>query len=109
MKKILGFIGLGLVLVTIITHNVWSQAAFGGRGGLPQTFTSIQRGQVTTASDKTVTNVFSPAFTSMPICVMSPADNGSFALTVTTITTTQFIIESSAASRVWNYIVVGER
>jgi hypothetical protein len=100
----------GTLKFVVPTNGVISTAS-GGLGtntvaGMKSVL-GIQAGTVTTAGDATVTNTFSPAFSSAPICVMSPSDNGTYTLTTTTVTSTHFIIQSSAAGRVWKWHAIG--
>ena len=76
-------------------------------GILPIGNIPVRAGTVNTSSDGTVTNAFSPVFASVPVVVTTPIGSSIFTNQITSVTTSNFVLNLGASSLVANWVAVG--
>ncbi len=67
----------------------------------------IQSGSVTSSADNTVTNTFSTAFSSAPKVTTTPFNSTTATNTVTSVTTSNFVVNVGKASVVVHWFAIG--
>jgi len=86
--------------------NVFGVPATNPAAGMRQ-YLGIKSGTVVTATDGTVTNVFSPVFTNTPVIITRQLGIDTTVTNILTVTSNYFILNTRKANQTNNWIAVG--